>query len=547
MHEFKKEIIGLVKKHIKISDDMIEQPPGDMGDYAVPVFRFAKEFNKSPNDVAKDIAEVIKPTKLISGIQNTGPYINFFVNRIQYAKNVLKIIDNKYGRGSKQKDRVMIEYCQVNTHKAFHVGHLRGTFLGAAIINLFRFSGYKVVAANYQGDIGAHVAKVIWYLKNNNVKYPEVHKGRWLGQIFQKAKANAYDNKEALSQVLQKLEYNVAELTKLWKETRKWSLHDFESFYKLVGVGFDEYFFESQFEKKGKEIVDELLKKNIAEHSEGAVIIDLGQLDKFLLLKSDGTALYSTKDLSLAKVKFQKFKIDQSVYVVGAEQKLYFQQLFATLDKMGFSQAKRCAHIPFSLVTLKGGKISSREGELLYAEELVEDVIETAKKAVLERHKDLDEAKIRKRAHVIGLGAIKFSFLNQDNNKEIVFDKEKSLSFEGETGPYIQYTYARIKSILRKSAAKNKVIKEISDEEHEIVRQLAKFPEVVSESCRMFHPSTVCRYLLDLCQLFNSYYHSTQILKSEEFKNQRLYLIDRVQEVLKSGLSLLGIEVTERM
>jgi len=548
MQKYKEEIIKLIKSHLDVDSGMIEQPPGNIGDYAVPCYKYAKEQKKSPNAIAENTANALKPTQLIEKIKSTGPYINFFVNKKRFAKDVLTDIKKDYGKKTPQKGKVMIEYSQVNTHKAFHVGHLRGTFLGASLVNIHRFSGHNVVSANYQGDIGAHVAKVIWYLESNDEKSPVKHKGRWLGQIYQKSNALAEDNKDAISLVLQKLEQGDSALTKLWKETRQWSLDDFEDFYKLVGVKFDKYFFESQYETAGKKIVNSLLNKKIAEKSEGAVIIDLNELGKFLLLKSDGTALYSTKDLALASDKFRKFGITESVYVVGAEQKLYFQQIFASLEKMGFKQASACQHIPYGLVNLKGGKISSREGELIYAEELVEDVIETAKEAIIKRHSDLSEKDLVKRAQAIGLAALKFSFLNQDNNKEIIFDKESSLNFEGETGPYVQYAYARIASIMRKADMKRSMFMEVTDEEHMIVRQLDAFPEIISEACSNFKPSTICRYLLDLCQLFNQYYHSTPILKAEtEIRSARLQLLHAVQKVLDIGLSLLGINTVERM
>jgi len=552
-NQFKQAIIEALKDHVDVKPHMIETPPAPpMGDSAVPCFPFAKELKKSPQEIAAGLAQLNMPDELIAAVKNTGPYLNFFVNKSKFAQKTLTSISKDYGSQKNKKEKVMIEYSQVNTHKAFHVGHLRGTILGASIIKIRKFCGYKTIAANYQGDIGAHVAKVIWYLSKNNPEHPSEHKGRWLGDIYQKAnQAINEDNKDEVSEVLQKLEVGDHQLTALWKKTRKWSLDDFEYFYKVIGVQFDHYFFESEYEKPGKKIVNELLEKGVAEKSQGAIIIDLEdkKLAKLILLKSDGTALYSTKDLALANDKFKKYKIDVSVYVVGAEQKFYFQQVFATLKKMGFKQAENCVHIPYSLVNLKGGKISSREGELIFAEQLVEEVIEEAKNAILSRHKNLSQKEIGTRANKIGLSALKFSFLNQDNNKEIIFDKKTSLSFEGETGPYVQYTYARISSILRK-AGKSKPGKwsDVNDKEHLIIRMLERFPMVIDDSCRNYRPSVICRYLLDLCQLFNQYYHDTPILKADEnLKNCRLQLISKVKQVLSTGLALLGIEVLEEM
>ena len=543
MNIFKTAIIDMLDVNIHEKD--IEDAPTGMGDFALPCFIFAKEFRKSPDEIAKEIADSVKSNDLIHGAKANGAYVNFFVDKEKFAEQVFK---KKKQLNKKQK--VMIEYSQVNTHKAFHVGHLRGTILGGAIVNLHRYSGYKTVAANYQGDIGAHVAKVIWYLNKFTPVYPREHKGRWLGKIYQKANKKITEDdslKQEVSIVLQGLENNDSKLEKLWKKTRKWSLDDFEEFYKVLGVKFDKYFFESKYEKKGKILVAEMLKSGIAEKSNGAVIINLKKLGNFLLLKSDGTALYSTKDLALAKEKFENFKIDKSIYIVGAEQKLYFQQIFKTLEIMGFSQAKQCYHVPYGLVNLKGGKISSREGELLYAEEFVQEVITEAKTQISQRHK-LSTKELNTRAKKIAMSAIKFSFLNQDNNKEIIFDKKTSLSFEGETGPYVQYTCARISSILKKAGSFKKTIKwNINDEEHELIKMLGHFDEIINDATEGFRPHVLCRYLLDLCQAFNSYYHEIPILKAKEEKRGRLSFISFVKEVISEGLVLLGVEPLEEM
>jgi len=547
MSIFKKHVMDLLSGSVEIDESLIEIPPDPaLGDYAVPCFSLAKAMKNNPKSIAKALAEEIRPNRYISRIESTGPYVNFFVNRKEYMKVAVR---DSLKSPKPVKERAMIEFCQVNTHKSFHVGHLRGTFLGAAISNIMEESGFKVVRANYQGDIGAHVAKVIWYLDKYKPEHPKEHKGRWLGQIYQKANAVADDNREEISSVLQKLETGDRVLTSLWKKTRQWSLDDFSFFYNLVGVRFDHYFFESEMEKPGKKIVQELLDKGIAQHSQGAVIIDLGKLGNFLLLKSDGTALYSTKDLALARIKFKKYRIGRSVYVVGAEQRLYFQQIFATLEKMGFSQAKKCVHVPFSLVNLMGGKISSREGELIYAEELVEDVIKDAEKEILQRHEKLSAKEVSARARKIGLAAVKFSFLYQDNNKEIIFDKKKSLSFEGETGPYIQYTYARMASIIRKAGRFSGVdFPEVNDAEHNIAVLLQGYRPAADEACRNYSPSAICKYLLGLCHTINRYYHETPVLKAEPgLRNARLQLLSSAKGVLAAGMALLGIDTLESM
>ena len=568
MPDFQQEITKELKKlkELKKTDIALEVPKDkSLGDYAFPCFILAKTLKKNPAEIAEGLAEklhaAVEKNKSISEVKNIGPYLNFFVSSDVLAEDTLKKIlkeKDSYGKGSKEKDRVMVEYSQVNTHKAFHVGHLRGTLLGSALIRLLQFSGFKVVSANYQGDIGAHVAKSLWYLtKHYKGKYPKENKGIWLGNIYQKANKlflEKEEHKEEVSEILQKLEAGDKELTKLWKESRKWSLDEFEEIYKQLGVYFDEYFFENNLEKPGKEIVNKLKEKGIAEESEGAIVIDLEKhgLDIFILLKSDSTALYSTKDIALAKLKFEKYKIERSLYVVGSEQKLYFKQLFKTLELMGFKQAKKCQHIPYDLVMLEGGKISSREGELILAEEFLNEVIKYAEKEVKKRHRDWKKSDIEKSAKNISLAGVKFGMIAHDNNKPIIFSIEKALDFEGETGPYIQYAHARICSILRKHGKKINEKANLDlltvQEEKNLVSMLAEFPQIIEKCTSHYRLTTLCRHLLDLAQLFNEYYHKYNILKeSEDVRDARLLLITCIMQVLANGLEILGIEAPERM
>lgn len=568
MTNFENEIIIELKKLAELKDsEIVLEVPKDksLGDYAFPCFALSKILKKSPNAIAQELAARLKhslSSKAVSDVKNAGPYINFFVNESVLAQGTISNIlaeKEKYGRGQKKKEKVMVEYCQVNTHKAFHVGHLRGTLLGSALINMLRFSGFEVISVNYQGDIGAHVAKSLWYLtKHYRGEYPEHNKGIWLGQIYQKANALLAEDEEKykpeVSEVLQKLEAGDEQLTELWKKTRQWSLDDYSHIYSRLGVKFQEFFFESQMEKPGKELVKELIDKGIAEESEGAYIINLETYDLgiYLLLKSDGTALYSTKDLALAEKKFENYKIDRSLYVVGAEQKLYFQQLFKTLELMGFEQAKKCFHLPFELVMLEGGKISSREGELLLGLELVDKVTEYAVAEVKKRHDDWTEKEINESANNIALAGIKFAMIAQDNNKTILFNIKKALDFDGETGPYIQYSHARICSILRKNENglnKNADLSLLNTaDEKNIVSMLAQFPSVIKECEEHYRLTTLCRYLTTLAQAFNEYYHKYQILKEkEELRDARLLLIEAIRQVLENGLGILGIKAPERM
>ena len=577
MYNFQNEIkeilisIGIDENEIKL------ETPKDitLGDYAFPCFNLSKIMKKSPQEISKEINDKINDiiknkTNNIEKVQNLGPYINFFIKRDIKAKNIIQsIIDDSLFEFEKKNENVMVEYCQVNTHKAFHVGHLRGTLIGSSLVNLLRYYGYNVISANYQGDTGTHVAKSLWYLtKHLDEPYPDERKGIWLGKIYQKAnellkdEINRDQYKKEISEILQKLENREEEITNLWTKTRQWSLDDYEVIYDLLNVKFDEYFFEGQMEEKGKEIVKELLNKKIAFYDDGAIVIDLKKynLGIYILLKSDGTALYSTKDIALAKIKFDEFKIDHSLYVVGSEQKYHFQQLFKTLDLMNFNQSKNCKHIPFDLVNLEGGKISSREGELILALDLIEEIISKATEEVKKRG-HVEEKDIEETGKNLALSALKFGFLNYDNNKSIIFNMNKALDFEGETGPYVQYVYARISNILEK--IDNEFMKQFNnineidkidfnllseDSENKLINILSQYRLVISNCVENNKIHTLARYLIELSQAFNEFYHQCPIIKQEEsIKYARIALIISVQKVIVNGLNILGIKPLNKM
>jgi arginyl-tRNA synthetase len=589
MIDFKNEIIELLEseellEYLNVNKKTIKpllklEIPKDhkLGDYAFPCFELSKLLKKNPNLISEEITNLLlnliktnyKKNLNIDMIQNIGPYVNFFIRKEIKSKKIIEsILDNSCFEFKKRNENVMVEYCQVNTHKAFHVGHLRGTLIGSSLVNLYKNCGFNVISANYQGDSGAHVAKSLWFLKTmNKEKMPDKRKGIWLGNIYQKVNEllkNENDNikkekyKEEISRILQKLEARDKELFDLWKKTRQYSLDDFEEIYNLLGIKFDRYFFESEMEEKGREIVKELLKKNIAYYDDKAVIIDLKKYDLgiFIILKRDGTTLYSTKDLALAKIKFDQFKVDKSIYVVGSEQKYYFQQLFKTLELMNFENAKYCKHIPFDLVTLEGGKISSREGELILAIDLIEEITQSAIIEIKKRGNIKNIEDIEETAKNIAISALKFGFLSYDNNKTIIFNMNKALDFEGETGPYIQYVYARICSILKKSDINIENIKKeninysllLNDFETKIISKLIQYNFILEDCINNNKIHTLAKYLIELSQLFNEFYHNCPILKVEnDLKYSRLALIISVKKIIANGLKILGIKTLEKM
>lgn len=562
--KIKKQILDLVEQAVgrEIDKGQLEitaPPESEMGDLALPCFYLSKLLRVSPNQIAAELKQKIKADDLIKEVQNVGPYLNFFLDSALLNQQILKEIASRgdqYGSQKFGQEKVMIEYSQPNTHKEFHIGHLRNALLGSSLVNLYRFCGFKVVAANYIGDVGAHVAKCLWALEKFHAKeeLPE-NKGKYLGKIYTEAVRKVEDSekfKQEADVVLQKLENGDEKWLTLWQKTRKWSLDEFNEIYKTLGIKFDNFFYESEVEKPGKKIVEELLEKKVAEKSDGAIIIDLEKynLKKFLLLKSDGSSLYSTKDLALAQLKFKKFKIKESILVVDTRQNFYLQQLFKTLEVMGFKE--KMAHIPYEFVTLKEGAMASRSGNVVLFEDFFEQIVAHAEKETIQRHKNWPEKKIKAVAKKIALSAIKFNMLKVNNGSIIVFDIDEALSFDGFSGPYLQYTLSRISSVVKKAGVKSfgriDYSKLNTDLEKELILKLAEFPEAVRQAKNDNEPSVVTKYLFDLSRLFANFYQQAPILASESGTRQaRLVLLLAVRQVLSNGLALMGIEPMEQM
>ena len=546
---------------IKAEIDAITTPPDPkLGDFSFPVFSAAKEAKKNPAEfAAKAIEGLGARFKYFSKVETAGPYINFFVDPNKLAELALAEIGkekNDFGNNNTGKGKkLMVEFSQPNTHKEFHVGHSRGTLLGQSLVNILLANGYKVISANYYNDSGANVAKWLWcYTKFHNGEEPKDNRAEFLSHVYAEANEKSKDSEEAkleISEIKQKFEQGDRELVKIWKKSRKWSIDQFKEIYKLLGVKFDECFYESDQAKEGREVVKKLLDDGIAQKSQGAVIIDLEKynLGAFLILKSDGTALYSTHDLPLAQKKFKEYKIDASWYVVDVRQSLYFQQLFKTLEMMGFKEPMR--HVDYDFVSTPKGVISSRLGKVPTFIGLYNELFNLAKKSTKERHKDWSEKEVDMSAEKISLSAIKFEMLKTSRKKEIIFDPEKALSFEGFTGPYILYTIARISSILKKARSiKNKKFKdaEIVDIEKELLLKIIKYPEILKEAAIEAEPAHIAQYSFELAQKFAEFYHKQNVLKAESpEKEWRLALIGATKEVLENGLDKLGIKYLKKM
>jgi arginyl-tRNA synthetase len=557
---YKKKIIQFLNKELKekLDETLLEIPPSEeFGDYSFPCFILSKKLKKAPYEIAKDLEE-LKTPNFIEKLESKGPYLNIFLNKSDFIKTTVdQIFKDKENYGKQnigRNKRVMIEFFNQNTHKVIHVGHLRNTVIGDFLANIYTFTTHKVIPVSYLGDIGAHVAKSIWALEkfHKKDKFPK-NKGKFLGEIYVEANKKLENNdkyKKEVSEVLQKLENKDPKLTKLWKETRKWSLDEFKQIAKQLNIKIDKFFLESEVEKPGQKIVDNLIKKKLAYKDEGAILIDLEKykLKKFLLRKSDGTSLYSTKDLALAEIKFKKYKIDESLYVVGEEQKFYFKQLFKTLNIMGFK--KPMSHISHGLVKWKdGSSMASRTGKVELYEDFYNKVLQKTIKDLKQRYQNWSEIKIKRVANKIVTGAIKFSMLNQDSNRDMPFDVDKALSFEGDTCPYLQYTNARINSIFKKSK------KDIPDYnlltkplEFKLVKKLSFYPEIIQKSQEKNSPHILTNYLLELTRIFNEFYHACPINKAEKgLKGARINIMLATQQVLSNTFKLLNIPLPKEM
>jgi arginyl-tRNA synthetase len=555
----------------------IEQPPEkNMGDYALPCFRFAKALKKNPNLLAEEMKISLEAEKneWIESIELKGAFLNIFTNRNKIAAHIIpSILSNKHfsileEKSGNDKTKVMIEFSQPNTHKEFHVGHGRNVCLGDSLCRLFRYTGFKVVAANYIGDEGAHIAKCLWGVekyKGAPLNEQVANKAEWLGQRYVEAnnllKDATPEDKEVyqkeISTILKSIESKSGTYFETWKVTRQYCLVDFNTIYKWLDVKFDHFFYESEVSEASQDIVAEYIKQGLFVESQGAIGFDMSdkKLGFFMARKSDGTTLYITKDLALAKVKFNDFDIDRSIYVVGSEQNFHFKQLFYALEKMGFKQADQCYHLSYGMVVRPDGKMSSRAGNSFTFLQLIQLVTEEIE-LYLEKYKtEWDAKRLEDTAHLLAVGAIKYGMLQADPNKEIVFDPKEWVSFEGNSGPYLMYSYARTQSIIAKAQELNikSSIEHLDllnhDSEKELMRSLYDFNQTVLYATENYRPSTLATHLFFMCKSYNRFYAELSVLKAEshELVAARLALLQAFSRTLKQGLFLLGITPPEKM
>lgn len=567
---FKKEIAKAVSVSAGIPEkkalELIEKPPDrKFGDFSLPCFVLCKKGEKA-NEKAKALGGKLKKPKGITKIEVVGPYINFFIDETSLTekciKKILKEKENYGKRNIGANKRVMVEYSAPNANKPLHLGHLRNDCIGMAISNLFEFNGYKVIRANLVNDRGIHICQAMLaykkFGKNLTPKQAGVKGDKFVGDFYVKFNEKVKENpalKDEAMEMLKKWEERDKETIKLWKKMRSWVLDGFKQTYKKFGSRFDYIFFESDYYDKARPLIEQGLKKGVFEKTkEGAIIARLkkyGLPDK-TVLRADGTSIYITNDLALTKHKQEAFHLDKSIFCVASEQDLYFKQLFKILELLGFSWAKNCEHLSYGLVFLPEGKMKSREGKIIDADDLIASIQGLAEKEVKKRFKNLSKTEIEKRAEAIALAAIKFAMLRIDHRKNFTFVPEQSISFEGESGPYLQYTYARAKSILRKAGKKTFKKVDFSNlsekREKELVKMLASYPGLVETALQKRNIHLLCHFLLGLAETFNTYYHETRVIGSgSDVESARLALVNAVSTVLKSGLLLLNIPVLEEM
>lgn len=541
--------------------ELSKPPKSEMGDAAFACFGLAKELKKSPVEVAKGVSSEfrVQSSELIERVEAFGPYVNFFLNGSELAKNILKVaLSKKFGQNEMgKKKRMVVEYAQPNTHKAFHIGHLRNIITGESLCRILENSGYKVARVNYQGDVGLHIAKClygIFHTENYEEKMKALksvdEKAKFLGGVYT-AGSGAYEidekAKKEVEEINQKIYYGDKSIKKLYEKTRKWSLEYFDKIYKRIGTKFDRLYFESETFGRGRDIVQEFVKKGVFKQSQGAVIFEGEKygLHNRVFLNSLGLPTYEAKDTALAELQMKEWKPEMIYHVVGKEQSEYFKVLFRALEQIFPSTAGKEKHLVYGWVSLKEGKMSSRTGNVILGEGLLDEAKQKITEIMAERKVDEETAE------KIALAAVKYSFLRPGVSSDIVFDLKESVNLTGDCGPYLLYIVARVRSIFRDANQKlGKIIvpAEISPEEKQLMLHLAEYPEATALAASEANPSKVAHYLLGLAQSFNVFYDACPVLKAEgNIRSFRLSLIKAVEETMVRGLYLLGIETVEEM
>lgn len=557
-----KKIAELISKETKLDQkeilNQIEIPPDDkMGDYSFPCFTLAKTMKKAPKIIAEELAAKIKPTTEIEKIEAINGYLNFHVNKTWTVTNIIKKIiaeDKNYGiKDIGSKKIVIVEMSSPNIAKAFGIGHLRSTMIGNSIAKIHSALGFTVKKINYLGDWGTQFGKLIYaYKKYGDEKKLKEHPIQHLQELYVKINSEMTEKIEQESRdIFKKLEEGDKELISIWKKFKEYSMTEFNQVYELLGVKFDDIQAESDYNKKAEEIFADLEKKKLVEESQGAYIVNLEKYDLgvSIVKKMDGTTIYASRDLAAAITRKEKYEFDKMIYEVGAEQQLHFKQFFKILELMGHKWSKDLTHVDHGLYLGKDGKkLSTRQGKSYKMIDIWNTISEEIKKMV-SQNKKLTKEEIEKRTTIITRAAIVYGDLKNYRRRDLIFDPEKMVAMEGETGPYMLYTYARANSILKKINYKKKeeIVEETpTNEEIKLVKTLSQYPEIMMRAYKDNDPSQIANYAFSIAKQFNSFYENCTVVgdEKEEYRAQIIY---SYKTILGNSLDLLGIEVLEEM
>ncbi len=573
MIDYYKEIAKLLKGAIEqmTEEELMEaiEVPQDskLGDYAMPCFKLAKVMRKAPHLIAVDVAKALDGNQLFSKVEQVGGYVNMFIEREAFVKDTLNEVLSKgdsYGRSDMgQNKKVIMEFSSPNIAKPFHIGHIRSTVIGNSLYKIFDALGYDVFRINHLGDYGTQFGKMIcaykhWGNKEDVTREPINTLLGYYTKFHVEAESNPELEEEARA-IFSRLERGEPEEVELWQWFREESLKEFKRVYDMLNVEFDSYNGESFYSDKMPRFEKELVDKGLLVESQGAQIIDLEDkgLGVALIKKTDGSSLYITRDIAAAVYRKETYDFTKNVYVVATQQALHFQQLFEILHRMGYEECSRgCKHVSFGLVRLEEGTMSTRHGRVVFLEDVLNKAVDKTREIILQKNPDAKN--IDDIARKVGVGAVVFNELSNSRIKDYVFSWEHILNFDGETGPYVQYTHARCTSVLRKAGIEGEDFKVdatdidyshlVSDSAYELLKLIHSYPNIIEQAGKKYEPSIVTRYIVNVAQSFNKFYHDEHIVVDDENERKaKVAIVKATKETIKSGLALLGVDAPERM
>lgn len=550
-------IVSSELNHETIASSITESNEKDKADYTLPCFKFAKQLKKSPIQIAEALKSAVLPSEHIHEVSAVNGYLNFKLSSSCLAESVLNEIvdaDCAYASDSAGNGKtICIDYSSINIAKPFHIGHLSTTVIGAALVRIFRHLGYRVVSINHLGDWGTQFGKlIVAYKRWGDRKTIEQGGVAEMLKIYVKFHQEAETHPELDDEArawFKKIEDGDAEALSIFEWFKEITLKEVQRVYDMLGISFDSYAGESFYNDKMQSVLDKLTDKRLLEESEGAKVVNLDQFNMppCLLVKADGATLYATRDLAAAFYRKETYDFYKCLYVVAYQQNLHFKQFFKVLDLMGMPWANDMVHVPFGMVSFEGTALSTRKGNVVFLEDVLQKCIEKAYGIINEKNPDLENKE--QTAKAVGIGAVVFSALHASRIKDVSFSYDRVLNFDGETGPYVQYTYARCNSVLSKAAMTDRIgYDRITETEAALVRLLMGFKNVVKSAADNYEPSMVTRHIVDIAKAFNKFYYEERIIGSEEsVRNFRLLLTRAAMIVIKTGMNLIGVNMPDKM